>query len=385
MGRPKIAHGVLEVGFDALASGLTWDEAAVLAGCSKKTLRRHGGSEYVGMKLRASKPRKNSLTLANRIEIRVGLSHGESNAEIGRRLGVHRGTIGRERKRCDHLDVYDPVFADADARSKAARPKPYWTVARPHVWAEVKRLVRTKKWSPQQISNRFRKEHPDDPQWHVSHESIYNAIFVQSKGELRKELAACLRSGRANRVPQGRRAGANRGRIKDMVNIVDRPADVEDRAIPGHWEGDLIMGKDNRSAVATCVERTTRHGMLIKLENQTSEHVTSRIATEIQRLPGELIKSLTWDQGKELAHHAKFSVDTGIDVYFCDPHSPWQRGTNENWNGLVRQFMPKGTDLSVHSQDELDEIARLLNERPRKTLDWDTPAERFDQLVATTA
>jgi len=222
-------------------------------------------------------------------------------------------------------------------------------------------------------------EFPDQPDMHVSHETIYQALFIQGRGALRRELAKCLRTGRVLRKPHRRER--KQGKIADMVMISERPAEVEDRAIPGHWEGDLIIGAYGQSAIATLVERSTRYVMLAKLDDQRAETVRVALEQLVKRLPTELFKSLTWDQGREMSEHAKFRMNTDVDVYFCDPHSPWQRGSNENTNGLLRQYFPKGTELSHFTQEQLDAVARQLNERPRETLGLKTPAYMLNELI----
>ena len=319
------------------------------------------------------------LTLEERVEIRIGLEVGRSMRAIAGLLGRAPSTVSREVARSGGRGAYRPMTAEREAWRRARRPKPTKLTVNPRlcrqVVAELERL-----WSPQQIARRLSDKFPGKPEMRVSHETIYQSLYVQGRGELRKELARCLRTGRAARKPRGR--VTRRGKIPGMVTISARPAEAADRAVPGHWEGDLLMGAGNRSAIATLVERSTRYVLLGRLgRKRDPESVRQLLCELIQTLPQHLWRSLTWDQGREMYQHQRFSIDTGIPVYFCDPHSPWQRGSNENTNGLLRQYFPKGTSLSRHTQQQLDAVAVQLNGRPRQTLDWKTPAEKLDELL----
>ncbi len=322
------------------------------------------------------------LSLAEREEIRVGLERGDTFTAIAVVIGRAVSTVSREVAASGGRGGYQGWRAHEQAGCRARRPKTPKLAHTPLAGQVAAWLEEW--WSPEEISRRLREDFPDDPMMWVSHETIYQSLFVQGRGELRRELHRCLRTGRARRLPRSRLETG--GRIPGMVNISERPAEVEDRAVPGHWEGDLIIGKNGRSAVGTLVERTTRYLMLLHLpEGRGAAQVNEAMKKAIAELPDELVRTLTWDQGRELSSHAQFTIDTGVQVYFCDPHSPWQRGSNENTNGLLRQYMPKSTDLSMHSAEDLARFARSLNNRPRKTLGFMKPSERLAELLALTA
>jgi IS30 family transposase len=326
-------------------------------------------------------PRPGCLGIVDREKILVGIRAGESLSSIARGLGRAPSTVSREVVANGGRDGYSAWGAHRRARAGARRPKPCKLRAGRLLDEVTKRLEQL--WSPDEIARRLLLDFPDDPEMRVSHETIYQSLFVQGRGELRRELARCLRSGRACRKRRG--TVDRRGRIPGMVNISERPAEVDDRAVPGHWEGDLILGEGGRSAVGTLVERSTRLVLLMHLDGDRSAvTVEAAMRKAIATLPAELRRSVTWDQGAEMSTHARFTTVTGIPIYFCDPHAPWQRGSNENTNGLLRQYLPKGTDLSRQSAGDLRRIQRSLNSRPRKTLGYMTPSEAYAQVVART-
>lgn len=322
-----------------------------------------------------------ALTLAEREEISRGLASQQSMRSIAARLGRSPSTISREIRRNGSDTEYRAAQADQAAWDKACRPKPCKLAENPALCTIIAAKLQAN-WSPQQIAGWLKREHPKEERLHVSHETIYKSLFVQARGVLKKELQQHLRSQRA--IRRSRHATMKQsglGQITDAVSIRERPASVEDRAIPGHWEGDLLGGSKN-SYIVTLVERHTRYVVLAKVKNKDTESVITALIEQSKRIPDELVKSLTWDRGKEMAGHRRFTMATNVEVYFCDPKSPWQRGSNENTNRLLRQYLSSGTDLSLHSQANLDAIALQLNTRPRKTLDYETPAERFNACVA---
>lgn len=325
-------------------------------------------------------PRRGALTIREREQILLGIGRREALSAIARSLGRAPSTVTREVRANGGQAHYSAWHAHARARDQARRPKPC-KLRRGRLLREVSRRL-AQLWSPQEIARRLRLDYPDDPEMRVSHETIYQSLFVQGRGELRRELVRCLRSGRTVRRPHGRLE--KRGRLPGMVLLADRPPEVDDRAVPGHWEGDLILGEGGRSAVGTLVERTSRFLLLLHLDRERSAAaVAAAMRTAITTLPKELWRSITWDQGAEMANHADFTVATDIPIYFCDPHAPWQRGSNENTNGLLRQYLPKGTDLSVVSAADLWHIQRSLNARPRKTLGYLSPSEKLAAIVAS--
>lgn len=324
--------------------------------------------------------RGTELVAEERETISRRLAAGDSFRAIGKLLNRRHSVVSREVERNGGRSAYRAIPAQQRADEQRARPKPRLLEANTALHDVVNAGLK-QDWSPKQISKRLREDYPDDDTMRVSHETIYESLYLQARGELRTQLKLALRQGRTRRISRSRTAVA-RGKIRDMINISERPAEAEDRAVPGFWEGDLIIGKGGKSQVATLVERASRFTMLVRIPyDRTAQRVSALLAQKMENLPEFLRKSVTWDQGKEMADHANFTIKTGIDVYFCDPHSPWQRGSNENTNGLLRQYFPKGTDLSCYTQAELDVVADKLNNRPRQTLNWKKPTEVLNKFL----
>ena len=390
MGRPGLPSHVRREFWQQIRSGLPIFKAAQVSGVPVTTAagwyRHAGGVNPYSTKVVSGR----YLSFQEREEISVGLAAGRSQARIARDLGRDRSTICREIKRnstslkshkASAGALYRASFAQSMANGSARRPKAFKVNGSQRLRREVKAGLK-KNWSPEQITNRLVVDFPDDEGMRISHETIYKSLYVQGRTGLNRELVKHLRTGRKLRKAH-RKSDERRGRITDMVSISERPAEVEDRAVPGHWEGDLVIGAGQASAVATLVERTTRFTLLAHLPGgHGATEVRESVATQISAVPTQLAKSLTWDQGKEMAQHARFTVDTDVAVYFADPHSPWQRGSNENLNGLLRQYFPKGTSFKPYNADYLNVVAQELNARPRKVLGWRTPAEAFAKLLS---
>ena len=364
-----------------------WQKGESLSSIARLFDRHHSAIQGVLARTGGIRPaprRRSRLALAlpEREEISRGLVAGHSIRSIGATLGRSPSTVSREIQRNGGRQFYRANEADQAAWDRARRPKTCKLVqnrALAHIVARKLKL----NWSPEQIAGWLKRTYPNDENHQVSHETIYRTLFIQARGALKKELLQHLRRTRAMRRSRHHTQKTDdHGRITDAVSIRERPASVEDRAVPGHWEGDMLEGSKN-SYIATLVERHSRYVMLARVKSKHTETVIDALIKQAHKLPKELYKSLTWDRGHEMADHRRFTLATDIKVYFCDPHSPWQRGSNENTNRLLRQYFPKGTDLSVHSQAKLNAVARQLNERPRKTLDYETPAERFNACVAS--
>jgi IS30 family transposase len=365
----------------ALQRGEFIADAAVAAGTYRKQ-----GTRWVaacgGVRPRRGRSLKGRcLSFAEREEIALARARGETIRVIARRLGRSPSTVSRElRRNADRDGGYRATTAHARAFERASRPKPAKLATNVRLRAIVQDDLR-RRFSPEQIAGRLRRRFPEDPEMWVSTETIYQSLYVQSRGALRRELARCLRTGRALRKP-GRQVGQRKNRIPDMVNIAERPPEADDRRVPGHWEGDLLIGKRNATAIGTLVERASGFAMLLPLpDGYKPEHVAPALARKVQTLPDALRRSLTWDQGPEMRDWKQVHVDAGIDIFFCDPHAPWQRGSNENTNGLLRQYFPKGFDFSTVTEAELDAVADELNERPRKRLEFANPTERLSELL----
>jgi IS30 family transposase len=383
MGRPPVPRAVRVRFWDGIRLGLGLREAAAAAGVhrhqAEEWFREAGGVKGKGP---GGEVKGRYLSLAEREEIALGLARKLGVREIARRLGRSPSTVSREiaRNSTRGRYRYRATAAQVRAEERARRPKPAKLAANDELRAWVQQQLEAN-WSPEQVSARLAIEFPDRAEMRVSHETIYQALYIQGRGALRRELAAHLRTGRALRKPR-RRTESGQGRIKDMINISDRPAEADDRAVPGHWEGDQIAGRAGKSQIGTLVERTTRYTMLVPMPGgKDAEAFADAVIPVIADLPGSLRRSLTWDQGKEMARHKQIAIAADIGIYFCDPHSPWQRPSNENTNGLLRQYFPKGTDLSVHSPRYLRQVADQLNGRPRKVLGWKTPAEAMAQFL----